>query len=115
MAGAEVDDLVRRAHHAGFVFDDDDGVAGIAQLLEDADEPFRVARMQSDARFVEHEQRIHQARAEAGGEIDPLGFAARQRARGAVQREIAQADLVEIAQARADFGQDQADGIGCDT
>ncbi len=105
MAGPEVHDLIRGAHHAGFVFDDHDGVAGIAQLFEDADQPFGVARMQADARFVEHEQRVDQPRAEAGGEIHALGFAAGERARRAVEREIAQADFVEVAEARADFVQ----------
>ena len=111
MAGAEVHDLIRRAHHAGFVFDDDDGVAGVAQLLENADEAFGVARMQADARFVEHEERVHQPRAQAGGEIHALGLAAGERARRAVQREIAEADFVQIAEPRADFVQNQGEGI----
>ena len=111
VAGAEIHDLVRRADHAGLVFDDDDGVAGVAQLLEEADQAFGVARMQADARFVEDEKRIDQASAQAGGEVHPLGLAARERARGAVQGEIAQADLVEIAEAGADFVQDQAEGV----
>ena len=99
VAGAEVNDLVRGADHAGLVFDDHDGVAGIAQLLEQADQAFGVARVQADARLVQHEERIHQAGAQAGGEIDALGFAAGERARRAIQRQIAQADLVEIARA----------------
>ena len=93
VAGAKINDLVRRADHAGLVFDDHDRVAGVAQLFEDADQPFGVARMQADAGLVEHEERIDQTRAQAGGEVHPFGFAAGERARRAVQGEIAQADL----------------------
>src|ERR1035441_968793 len=41
VAGAQVNDLVRCADHAGLVFDDDYGVARIAQLREQADKAFR--------------------------------------------------------------------------
>ena len=111
VAGAEVHDLVCRADHAGLVLDHHDRVARIAQLLEQADQPFGVARMQAHARFVQDKERIHQPGAQAGGEIHALGFAAGERARRAVQREIAQADLVEITEPRADFVQDQAEGV----
>ena len=111
MAGAQVNDLVRCADHAGLVFDDDYGVARIAQLREQADKAFGVAGMQADARLVEHEERIHQASAKTGGKVHPLGLAARERARRAIQGKIAQADLVEIPQARADLIQNQAEGI----
>ena len=97
VAGADVHDLIGRAHDAGFVLDDDDGVAGVAEFFEDAHEAVGVARMQADAGFVEDEERVDQPRAEAGGEIDALGFAAGKRARGAIQREIAEADFVEVA------------------
>ena len=103
VAWSQVNDLVRRADHAGFVFDDYDCVAGVAQLFEQADQAFSVARMQADARLVEDEKRIHQSSAQAGGETHPLGFAAGKRARRAVQREVTQADLVEVAEPRADL------------
>ena len=78
VARADVHDLIGGAHDAGLVFDDDDGVAGVAKFFKDADESVGVARMQADAGFVEDEKRVHQTRAEAGGEIDALGFAAAQ-------------------------------------
>ena len=55
--------------------------------------------MQADARLVEDEDRVDERSAEAGGEIDALDLAAGERARGAVEREIAEADLVEVTQA----------------
>ena len=98
VAGTEVDDLVRGAHDAGFVLDDHHGVPGVAQLFEECDQPFGVARMQATLGSSSTKKRVHQPRAQAGGEVHALGFAAGKRARRAVQREIAQADLVEIAE-----------------
>src|ERR1700722_743600 len=98
------------------MFDDDDGVAGVAERFEDADEAVGVAGMQADAGFVEDEERVDQARAKASGEIDTLGFAAGKGTRGAIKREIAEADVVEVTEARADFGENERDGIvgaGC--
>ena len=70
-------------------------------VLHHADEPAGVARMQADAGLIEDEERVHQRRAEAGREIHALDFAAAERARRAVEREIAEADFDEIAEARA--------------
>ena len=111
MARAEVNDLVGRADHAGLVFDDHDRIARSAQLFEQAHQLFGVTRVQTHARLVQNEQRVHQARAQTGGEVDPLGFAAGERARGAVQGQIAQAHLVKITEPCADLIQDQAEGI----
>ena len=63
-AGAEVDDRVGLAHDVGVVLDDDDGVAARDQLLEHADEPVRVARVQAHRRLVEHVERAGQVGAE---------------------------------------------------
>ena len=94
--------MIRRAHHRLLVLDDEQRVAFVAQLLHHADEPAGVARMQADAWFIEDEERVHQRRAEAGGEIHALDFAAAEGARRAVEREIAEADFAEIAEARSD-------------
>lgn len=106
LAGAEIDDLIGGAHDAGFVLDDDDGVAGVAEVFQDADEPRRVARMQADARFVEDEEGVDEAGAEAGGEVDAAGLAAGERARGTVEREVAEAGFDEVAEPGTDFGED---------
>ena len=52
-ARTEVDDAVRRLHHFRIMFDDDDGIAAIAQALQRRDEAFVVARMKSDSRLIE--------------------------------------------------------------
>lgn len=99
-----VHDLIRGAHDAGLVFDHHDGVAGVAEFLKDAHEAVGVTRVQADAGFVENEESIDQTRAETGGEIDALGFATAQRARRAIQCQVAEADFVEYARrARTSF------------
>ncbi len=111
MAGAQVHNLIRCAHHAGFVLDDHHRISGIAQPPKNSDKSFGVARVKANARLVQDEERVDQARSEAGGEVDALGFAARERAGRAVECKIAQTHLVEIAQARAHLTQDQAQWV----
>src|SRR5262249_41522856 len=67
--------------------------------------------MQADRRLVQHEQRVDQRRAERGRQIDTLDFAARQRARLPVEREIAEAYVVEIVEARADLAEQEIRGF----
>ena len=93
--GSQVEDPIGRAHELRVVLDDEQRVAGVAQLFEHADDAVEVARVQADARLVEHEQRVHERGAERGREIDPLHLAARQRARLAIEREVAQAHVAE--------------------
>ena len=112
MAGTDVHDLIRRAHHGGFMLDDDDGVARVAEFFQNADEPLGVARMQADAGFVQNEERVDQSCAKARRKIHALGFAAGQRARRTIQREVAEADFVQVGEAGADFTEDGRDGIG---
>ena len=57
---ADLHEIVRRAHHSFFVFDDEQRVAFVAQAFDDADEPPDVARMQADAWFIKHEQRVYE-------------------------------------------------------
>ena len=91
-------------HDGLFVFDDDEGVALVAEAVHDADEALDVAGVEADGGFVEHEQGAGQGCAEAGGEVDALDLAAGEGAGGAVECEIAEADLVEVGEAGGDFG-----------
>ena len=105
--GAEVENAVGGKHDLGVVLDDHQRVAGIAQLFHDADHAAHVARVQSDRRLVEREQRIGERGAERGGEIDALHFTAGEGSRLAVEREVAQPHVREIAEPRAHLGQQQ--------
>ena len=87
------------------MLDDEQRVAGVAQLREHVDDAAEVARVQADARLVEHEQRVDERRAERRRQIDALHLAARQRARLPIEREVAQAHVAEIAQAAADLAE----------
>jgi hypothetical protein len=69
-----------------------------------------VARVQADGRLVEDVADAAQVGAELRGEPDALRLAAGQRGRGAVERQVAQADLRQESQARAEFG----DQVACD-
>src|SRR5262245_21027974 len=64
--------------------------------------------METDGGFVEDIKRVDQRRADGGGEIDPFQFAARERARLAIEGQIFQADADEITEAATDLIEDQA-------
>ena len=109
LAGArtEVDQVVGRAHRVLVVLDDDHGVAEVAQALQRRDQPLVVALVQADRRLVEDVEHAHQARADLRRQPDPLRLAARERRRRAVERQVADADVVEEAQPLLDLAQDQ--------
>ena len=102
-AGAHVDQPVGGEHHGRVVFHDDQRVAGVAQAVHRLDDAVHVARVQADAGLVEHEHRVDQRGAERGGQVDALHLSAAQRAALPVQREVAEADIAEVLQPRADL------------
>ena len=108
LAGPEphVHHLVRHANHVRVVLDDDDGVALIAQLQQDRDQPLVVARMQADRRLVEDVERVDQGGPERRRQIDALRFAAGQRRREPIQRQVVQADVGQESQPPPDLAED---------
>jgi len=106
-AGADFEQFVGGQHHLRVVFDHHQRVAGVAQPRHHAEDAPHVARVQSDGRLVEHEQRVHQRSAERGGEVDALHLAAGERARLAVEGEIAESDIDEIVEPRANLAEDE--------
>ena len=78
-------------------------IARIAQALHGHDDAVHVTRMQADAGFVQHKQRVDQRGAQRSRQIDTLHFAARQCAALAVQREVANADIAQVFEPCADF------------
>ena len=85
------------------VLDHDHGVAEVAQPLQRFQQPRIVALMQADRGLVEHIEHAGEAGADLRGEPDALAFAARQRAGGARQREIVEADIDQEASAARGF------------
>ena len=87
---AQIHDPVRFGHDVEVVFDDEHGVAGVDEAMEDVDEFFDVGHVQAHCRFVEHVERVRcpcfSARGgvglhfhQLGDELDALGFAAGER------------------------------------
>ena len=77
----EIEDAICGRDRFGIMFDDEHGVAKIAQRLENINQPLRIARVQADGRLVEHVQGAHQVRPERRSKLDPLRLSARQRRR----------------------------------
>ena len=88
------------------MLDDEHGVAEIAQAAQRREQHVVVALVQADAGFVEDVEHARQAAADLAGEADALALAARQRAAGAVEVEIVEADIVEEAEPLDDLLQD---------
>ncbi len=109
---SNVQNVIGRAHHLGVVFDDEHGVADVAQVLQQTNQTIVVSRMQTDRRFVEHVERAHEGRAEIGCELNTLRFAARKRRSKPIERQVVETDFHEKTQPAADFEQDSF-GNGC--
>ena len=91
------------AHHRGVVLDHQDRVADVAQAFQDFGQPSRVARVQADGGLIEDVERAHQIRAQRRSQLYALRLAARKRGGQPVEREVFEADFVQIFQPRADF------------
>ena len=105
-AGAHIDDEVGGAHHVLVVLDDDHRVAGVAQLLEAADQPPVIALVKADRGLVEDVEDIDQLRADLRGQADALALAARERTRRAGERKVAQPHILQEAEPLADLLED---------
>ena len=94
-AGAEVENVIRRADRVFIVLDDDDGISEIAQPAQRGDQPVVIPLMQADARLVEHVKAAGETAADLRRQPDALRFAAAERAAFAIEGEIAEADFHE--------------------
>ena len=107
-AGPHIDHMIGGQDRVFVMFDDDHRIAEIAQPPQRVEQPRIVALMQADRGLVEHVEHAGQARADLRGEPDALALAARQRAGGARQRQIVEADVDEERQALANLLQNAA-------
>ncbi len=94
-ARAEVDHVVGDRDRLRLVLDHQHGVALVAQLQQQAVHPLDVVRVQPDRRLVEDVGHVGERGAEVADHLGALRLAARQRARRAVEREVAEPDLDE--------------------
>ena len=93
-ARAEVDHVVRAPDRVLVVLDHDERVALRLELLEHVEQDAVVAVVQADRRLVEDVAHAAQVGAELRREPDALRLAARERRRGAVEREVAEPDFL---------------------
>ena len=108
-ARAEVDDVVGDRDHFGLVFDDEHGVALVAQQEQQFVHALDVVRMQPRRRLVEHVGHVGEARPEMADHLRALRLAARERAARPVEREVAEADVDERVERLLQRLQERAD------
>ena len=111
-AGADVDEIVRRAHGVLIVLDDDERVAEVTQLAQRGQQLFVIALVQADGRLVENIQHAHERRADLRCKPDALALAAGQRCRRARERQVLQTDTLQKMQPRAHLAQDAVGNFG---
>jgi len=85
------------------MLDNENSVAGSTQFMKKIEKAAGVARVESDAGFVENEKGSCKACAEATGEVDALEFPAREGSGGAVEGKVAEADALKEAKTMADI------------
>lgn len=103
--GTQLKDPVGGADDIGVVFDDDDGMTGVDELMEDAEEPGDVGAVQPGGGFIEQQKGRMAGLAEMAEEpdqLEALGFAAGKRIERLSEREVAEADLQQRLQFAAD-------------
>ena len=108
-AGAKIENIVGVADGVFVVLNDEDGVAEVAELHEGLDEALVVALVEADGGLVQNVEDASEARTDLRGETDALAFAAGERRRAAVEREITQTDSAKEFEALGDFA---ADALG---
>ena len=111
-ARADVDHMVGAADRVFVMLDHDQRIALVAELVQRVEQDVVVARMQAYGRLVEHIAHALQVAAQLGREPDALGFAAAERGRATVQRQIVQAHLLEKLEPALDLGQQIARNAG---
>ena len=110
-AGTDVDDPIGGSDRVFVVLDHDERIAEAFQLDESVDEASVVALVQADRRLVEHVKNPGESRPDLRREPDALGFAARERSGGTRHAQVAESDLEQELEARADLAQDgRSDG-----
>ena len=96
-AGSDVDDIVGGPHGVLVVFDHDDRIPQVAQVLEGPQQLVVVPLVEADAGLIQNIADADQAGTDLGSQTDPLGLAARQGGRGPGQGQVIQAHVDQEA------------------
>ena len=103
--GAEVDDIIGPFDDIEVVLDDDDGVAGIDELVQHLDQPVHVGDVQAGRWLVENIDGLSGVPpGQLVRELDPLRLAARKGRRGLAKLDIPEPDLLQGLQLAGDLG-----------
>ena len=78
----------------------DHRVAIAHEVVDDAEQPLDVGRMQADGGLVEHVEHAGSTRAHGAGQLDALQLAVGKRRAGTVQAQIAEAELHRLVHLR---------------
>ena len=105
-ARPHVDDVIGGADRILVMLDHQHGVAEIAQPAERGEQHVVVALVEADLGLVEDVEHARQPAADLRGEADALALAAGERARGAIEVEVIEPDVVEEAEPLDDLLQD---------
>ncbi len=102
----EVDDVVRGAHRVLVMFDDDHGVADVAQAKQSRDQAVIVSGMKTNGRLVQNIENPHQPGANLRRQADSLRLAPRERRRRPFEAQIVQAHVDKKPQTPPDLLQE---------
>jgi hypothetical protein len=111
--GSEIEDPVGVGDEIKVVFDDDDGVSGIDEAMEDIEEESDIGHVKADGGFFEEKEVVGSAPGgqgvgigEAGEEVrdefDALRFAAAEGGAGLAEFQVSEARIVEGGQGAGD-------------
>ena len=93
-----IDNVIGRLDHIRVMFDDDDGVAFVAQFLQQFVHAVNIARVQPNAGLIKNIHHIDQAAAQMFDDLDALRFAAGEGVGGAVEAEIFEPNVNQMLQ-----------------
>ena len=95
--GAHVQHQICGPYHFRVMLHHQQRVARVSQALKNGDQTADIAGMQTDAGLVENEQGVDQRGAERRCQIDPLYLAAGEGSGLAIQSQVAESYLREVA------------------
>lgn len=75
------------------MFDDDNGIADIAQALERLDQALVVTLMKTDRGLIQNIEHAHETRADLRCQANTLRLATRKRRRGTIERQIVKSNI----------------------
>src|SRR5579864_3122297 len=73
-----IEDAICLEHDLRVVLDDEQRIAGVAQLLHHRNDALHVTWMQPDGGLIEHEQSVNQRSAQCGRQVYALHLTARE-------------------------------------